>query len=120
MENKKIIDKTKNSTYNICTDIGCFQWNIAKNTANIEKHGVSFEEALTAFDDISALYITDNVHSEAEQRYFVIGMSEKLNILVVSHCIRGNDDIIRIISARKAEKAEVGIYEQYSNRITRK
>ena len=114
------IDNNTGCTYNRCTNAGHFQWNIEKSKVNLQKHGVSFEEAVTAFDDQSALYITDTAHSDSEQRYLVIGMSEKLNILVVSHCIRGNDDIIRIISARKAEKVEISIYERYSNKTSGK
>lgn len=114
------IDNNDNCTYTVCTEIGEFQWNAAKSNANLAKHGVSFEEAITAFDDIAALYITDTAHSESEQRYLVIGMSKKLNLLVVSHCIRGDDDIIRIISARKAEKVEINIYEKYAQNSSRK
>lgn len=114
------LDKEKECTYNICTDNGHFQWNIEKGKTNLEKHGVSFEEAITAFDDESALYVTDTAHSDSEQRYLVIGMSKRLNILVVSHCIRGNDDIIRIISARKAEKVEISFYEKYTNKTSGK
>ena len=110
-----MVDKKENCTYNICTDSGSFAWNILKNETNKEKHGISFEEAITVFDDIFALYITDNAHSEEEQRYLVIGMSDILNILVVSHCIRGLDDTIRIISARKADRVEREIYEKYAN-----
>ena len=114
------VDNNAESTYNVITDSGKFQWNPEKNATNIEKHGISFEEATSSFDDIYALLLSDANHSDEEQRYLLIGMSKKLNVLVVSHCIRGNDEIIRIISARKAEKLEVDLYEKYAKRISGK
>ena len=89
-----------------------FEWDENKARINLEKHGVSFEEAKTVFDDADALQIFDPDHSESEDRYIMLGMSAVLRILVVCHCYRANDDIIRIISARKATRNESSTYER--------
>jgi hypothetical protein len=78
----------------------------AKNQSNISKHGISFEEAQTVFYDESALLIDDPDHSETEDRFILIGISASLRLLVVCHCYRQVDKVIRIISARKATKSE--------------
>ena len=83
-----------------------FRWDDNKNKANIEKHGISFEEAASVFQDEGALVIADDEHSESEERFILIGFSFKANLLVVCHCYREKDSIIRIISARKADKKE--------------
>ena len=83
-----------------------FDWDEAKNQANIRKHGISFQEAITVFYDDDALIIQDDAHSELEERFILIGFSYKANILVVCHCYREQDSIIRIISARKASTKE--------------
>ena len=89
-----------------------FDWNEKKAAANIEKHGVSFEEAQTVFDDYEALLIPDPDHSDAEDRFALLGLSSVLRLLVVCHCYRENDELIRIISARKATKKESSTYEK--------
>jgi len=89
-----------------------FDWNEKKAAANIEKHGISFEEARTAFDDNEALLIPDPDHSDAEDRFVLLGLSSVLRLLVVCHCYRENDELIRIISARKATKKESSTYEK--------
>jgi len=71
---------------------------------------LSFYEAITVFDDEYALYMSDENHSDSEDRFMVLGMSEKLNLLMVCHCFRSNDSVIRIISARKATKTETNLY----------
>jgi uncharacterized DUF497 family protein len=86
-----------------------FEWDPQKAKSNLEKHGVSFEEASTAFQDTLSLTIDDPLHSIDEQRVILIGMSQKNRILVVVHTERG--DSIRIISARKATKEERQSYE---------
>ena len=86
-----------------------FEWDPQKAKSNLEKHGVSFEEASTAFQDTLSLTIDDPLHSIDEQRVILIGMSQKNRILVVVHTERG--DSIRIISARKATKEERESYE---------
>lgn len=83
-----------------------FEWDENKNQLNIQKHGVSFQEAITVFKDQNAVILTDDVHSENEERFLLIGLSHKYNILVVCHCYRSDETIIRIISARKATKNE--------------
>ena len=86
-----------------------FEWDPQKAKSNIEKHGVSFEEASTAFQDTLSLAIDDPLHSIDEERVVLIGMSNKNRLLVVVHTERG--DNIRIISARKATKEERKNYE---------
>lgn len=87
-----------------------FEWDSRKNRANARKHGVSFEEAQTVFLDENALRFFDPEHSEDEDRFIMLGMSSKLRVLVVSHCLRESDSVIRIISARKADKYEARVY----------
>lgn len=89
-----------------------FAWDKSKAALNKQKHGVSFEEAQTAFDDCEALRIFDPDHSEDEDRFLLLGMSAVLRLLVVCHCYRENDELIRIISARKATKKEASTYER--------
>ncbi len=84
----------------------CFAWDEKKNLANQRKHGVSFEEAQTAFRDENATVYVDPDHSEDENRFILLGLSLKLHVLVVCHCYRQDDSTIRIISARKANKRE--------------
>lgn len=79
-----------------------FEWDDWKNLANRKKHGISFEEARSAFFDESARVISDPEHSDQEDRFVLLGLSASLRILVVCHCYRQDDSVIRIISARKA------------------
>ena len=88
-----------------------FVWNGVKAVINVQKHGVSFDEAKTVFDDPEALLIADPDHSESEDRFVILGLSNTLRLLVVCHCYR-DDTIIRIISARKATKNETLYYER--------
>jgi uncharacterized DUF497 family protein len=83
-----------------------FEWDDAKNRANRKKHGVSFEEARSAFLDENARVMPDPEHSEEEERFVLLGLSTSLRILVVCHCYRQKDEVIRIISARKADREE--------------
>ena len=89
-----------------------FEWDDRKDLANQKKHGVSFEEAQTVFVDDNALLISDPDHSDDDDRFVILGMSAKLRVLVVCHCYRKNDEIIRIISARKAAAAEQKQYRE--------
>ena len=89
-----------------------FDWNPNKNKSNIKKHGVDFEEAETVFQDEMALELFDDEHSEDEDRYIIIGLSSKTRELMVCHCYRNGGDIIRIISARRATKSEIALYER--------
>ena len=88
-----------------------FEWDINKAIHNLSKHGISFEEASTVFDDEYAILFSDPDHSDEEQRFLLIGMSSKTNLLVVCHCARVEESVIRIISARKATKTESKQYE---------
>ncbi|MBF0258440.1 MAG: BrnT family toxin [Desulfamplus sp.] len=87
-----------------------FTWDDSKNITNRGKHGVSFEEAQAVFFDEQAIEFDDPDHSETEERFIIIGLSQKLRILVVCHCFRNNESEIRIISARKATKKEQKFY----------
>jgi len=88
-----------------------FEWDEAKNRANKRKHRVSFEEAQTAFYDDWAILIEDDNADEQEDRFVLLGMSAGLRALVVCHCFREEDEIIRIISARRADRYERKDYE---------
>ena len=81
-------------------------WDKDKNKKNIISHKISFEEAKTVFFDPNAKIIYDPEHSKDEDRFIILGLSKLLNILVVCHCFKENDKIIRIISARKATPKE--------------
>ena len=83
-----------------------FEWDENKNGINKKKHNISFEEAMTVFYDEEALVIEDAEHSQEEERFIILGMSTSLKLLVVCHCYRDSDSVIRIISARKATKRE--------------
>jgi len=87
-----------------------FNWDTGKNLSNIEKHGVPFKEAATVFLDPDATLLDDTEHSQFEERFNVIGFSENLRLLMVCHCYRDCDFIIRIISARKATRSEERLY----------
>jgi uncharacterized protein len=89
-----------------------FEWDETKNHLNIKKHGISFEEAQTVFLDDDAIRFYDPDHSEDEDRFIMLGISFKLRALVVCHCYRESDRVIRIISARKATRAETKQYER--------
>ena len=99
-------DSTSIYNYNIIIDNLCFEWDENKNNTNKRKHKVSFEEAKTVFEDVEALVIDDPDHSEEEERFIILGFSSKANLLVVCHCYRMDDTVIRIISARKATTRE--------------
>ena len=83
-----------------------FEWDERKNTQNRRKHGVSFEEAQTVFLDEQALLVADPDHSEREERFILLGLSSALRTLVVCHCYRRERDVIRLISARRADRQE--------------
>ncbi|MFZ7236495.1 BrnT family toxin [Avibacterium gallinarum] len=88
--------------------IAGFEWDKTKAEINEKKHGVTFNEAVSVFYDDDALLIPDPEHSYFEERFVLLGISEKSNVLVVVHCER--DENIRIISARKATKREESQY----------
>ena len=86
------------------------EWDPRKDASNAKKHGVSFDEAATTFSDENAVLVSDPDHSDDEDRFILLGMSWALRVLVVCHCYRETSEIIRIISARKATKAERAQY----------
>lgn len=81
-----------------------------KDQLNRRKHGISFDEAKTVFYDGEALVIDDPEHSEEEERFIILGLSSRANLLVVCHCYRASETVIRLISARKATKTEAKFY----------
>ena len=83
-----------------------FEWNSRKASENKRKHGVSFEEAKSAFFDENARVIQGPEQSDDESRFILLGLSTQLRLLVVVHCYREADEVIRIISARKADPSE--------------
>ena len=88
-----------------------FEWDSRKAARNRRKHGVPFEDAVTAFADPLAVTVTDPDHSSAaERRYILVGRSARGRLLVVSHAERGT--AIRIISARPATRRERAQYEE--------
>lgn len=88
-----------------------FSWDVVKAELNLQKHGVSFEEAATVFADVLSITICDPDHGEAEElREITIGQTMRFRIVVISHTDR--DGKIRIISARKADKTELKQYNE--------
>ncbi|MGP1433924.1 MAG: BrnT family toxin [Catonella sp.] len=87
-----------------------FDWNENKNQINIKKHGIGFDEASSVFYDERAILFDDPIHSEYEDRFLLLGVSNNANICLVCHCYRESDTVIRIISARRATKKEVDRY----------
>jgi uncharacterized protein len=90
-----------------------FDWDERKAQTNEQKHGVSFEEAQTVFYDPNARCIYDPDHSRDEDRYIMLGLSESLRLLVVCHVYQ-DQEVIRIISARKVNKSEAQQYQSFS------
>jgi len=88
-----------------------FDWDNKKDAQNRRKHGISFEEAQTVFFDDHALLIADPDHSEEEERFVLLGLSSALRTLVVCRCYRREGDVIRLISARRADRQERELYE---------
>lgn len=91
-----------------------FEWDERKARQNESKHGISFEEAQTAFEDENARLSYDPDHSQNEDRYILLGISAVLRVLIVCHVYRQNDELIRIISARKATRQERQQYQRFS------
>ena len=87
-----------------------FSWRYKKAQTNLKKHGVDFHEASTVFSDEFAAEFFDPDHSETEERYLLVGISALLRILVISFCYRQNEEVIHIISARKATQKEQTYY----------
>ena len=89
-----------------------FEWDENRNHINQCKHGISFDEAQIVFEDTYAILFDDPDHSDDEERFLIIGMSNKKGVCIVSHCYRGADEKIRIISARKATRTERSVYDE--------
>jgi len=89
-----------------------FEWDRKKAEVNLRKHSVSFEDAQSVFSDEHALLIDDPDHSDDEERFVLLGLSQSLRLLVVVHCYRAEGKVIRIISARKADAHERSIYQR--------
>jgi len=89
-----------------------FEWNPDKAEENLAKHGVSFEAATSVFYDGYAVEFYDDKHSEWEDRFLLLGISADLRLLMVCHCYRADESIIRIISARRATKNEARYYRR--------
>ena len=98
--------------YNIIMETLKFEWDPNKNETNKKKHGLSFETAKEVFYDEFAILFDDPDHSEEEDRFLIIGMTDRKGVCIVSHCYRGEDEKIRIISARKATKTEQNVYNE--------
>ncbi len=91
------------------SDAPDFEWDPAKATRNEAKHGVSFEEAKTVFDDPMFVTVLDDEHSVDEERYITIGLSRRGRLLMVAHT--DQEGLVRIISAREATKSEERFYD---------
>lgn len=89
-----------------------FEWDSDKAILNLEKHGISFEEAVSVFYDERAVEFYDDEHSEWENRFLMLGLSARFRLLLVCHCSREDESVIRIISARKATKNEASHYRR--------
>ena len=92
-----------------------FEWDERKNTINKKKHGVSFEEAKTVFYDVDAILIDDPDHSEEEERFLLLGLSRKTNLLIVCHCLR--DEGVNGISKAQERKSCAFSIERIDNAL---
>lgn len=89
-----------------------FEWDAAKARTNFRKHAVSFEEARSVFHDTQAIEYYDDEHSEWEDRFLLLGVSSRLRLLLVCHCYRESEGVVRIVSARKATPSESKHYRE--------
>jgi uncharacterized protein len=90
-----------------------FEWDDRKALSNENKHGISFEEAETVFNDEAARLLYDEEHSSEEDRYILLGMSDSLSLLVVCHVYKEDEETIRIFSARRANRREQQQYRSF-------
>ena len=88
-----------------------FEWDPAKAASNVRKHGVSFSEASSVFSDEDALLLDDLGSAPDDQRFVLLGLSSRLQLLVVAHTYRDAERTIRLISARKATRSERAQYD---------
>ena len=89
-----------------------FDWDQKKNLINQKKHGITFDEASSVFFDEQAILFDDPDHSDTEERFLILGISDNARLCIVCHCYRESETVIRIISARKATKKEAQRYEK--------
>jgi len=89
-----------------------FEWDPAKAEQNLKKHGVSFEEARSVFFDEFAREFYDDEHSQWENRFLLLGLSSHARLLIICHCYRAGEEVIRIVSARKATAKEARFYRR--------
>ena len=92
-----------------------FEWDHVKATSNYKKHGITFERASTVFNDPKAVSVFDEKHGGDEERWVTIGLDGNIFFVVVSHTYRQENDrvaYVRMISARKATKIEIKLYEE--------
>ena len=106
------LDESLHRSYSVVVASLRFEWDARKSAANERKHGISFEEAETVFTDEQGLLLNDPEHSQDEARFILIGLSASVRALVVCHCYREADEVIRLISARKATRSERRQYGQ--------
>jgi uncharacterized DUF497 family protein len=111
-EKHKVMDYDKGQDISYELNGQMFIWNSEKAKSNMEKHGISFEEAASVFLIDGTEEFEDEEHSDNEERLIVIGLSKELRVLTVVHCWRENETVIRIISARKATKLEQKLWER--------
>jgi uncharacterized DUF497 family protein len=90
-----------------------FAWDPRKARANLDKHGVTFEEARSVFYDEYAVEFYDDRHSEWEDRFLLLGLSSGFRLLLICHCYREAEGVIRIVSARRATPSESEHYRRY-------
>jgi len=103
---ERALDIGFRDTYDVRMENLQFVWGARKSQGNLAKHGVSFTEAQTAFQDENAKVYFDPDHSEAGDWFILLGLSFQLRVLVVCHCYRESETLVRIISARKADRRE--------------
>ena len=104
--------KNRNKNFRVIINDIEFEWDTLKNEKTIRKHSVSFEEAAEIFSNPDTIFEYDEDHSDLEDRWNAIGYSSKQRALIVCHCYKEDDCIIRIISARKASSEDIDFYNQ--------
>ena len=94
-----------------------FEWDPHKNELNRKKHGISIEEPQTIFYDEYAILFDDPDHSEEEDRFLILGFTQRVKLCIVSPCYRGEDEVIRLMSARRATKTESAFYTSHRREV---
>jgi uncharacterized DUF497 family protein len=110
-----MVDTVQKNNYYIIINGLFFEWDLEKEALNIAKHKISFGEATHAFFDLNAQVYFDPEHSESEERYIILGYTITQGLLVVCHCYRNDDEIVRIFSARTATATEAAQYRRGRN-----